>query len=179
MEDSGAKGARESKGSIEALSNQLKPLTEDMRLDAFLSLVYTADVANRYISIKFKKYKSHRTRYGILVALITHGGTMTPTEIGKSVFRSSDTITRIVDRLERDGLVKREPQDTDRRVRKVTITRKGIDFIKSTMATRQKLSHEATSCLDREQIEELRSTLTQLRKHMRKFIGEKLTRGSR
>ena len=176
MKGSGTKGAKD---SIEALSNRLKLLAEDMRLDAFLSLVYTADVANRYISIKFKKYKSHRTRYGILVALITHGGTMTPTHLGKSVFRASGTITRIVDRLERDGFVIREPQDTDRRVRKVTITRKGTDFVARTMATRQTLSHEAISCLNKEQVEALRSTLSQLRRHLRKFTGEKLTRGSR
>lgn len=175
MKDSG-KGTKD---TMEALSNQIRSLAEDMRLDTFLSLIYTADVANRYLSVKFKKYTSHRTRYGILIALITHDGTMTPTALGKSVFRTSDTITRIVDRLERDGLVKREPQDADRRVRKVTITRKGIDFIKSTMATRQTLSHKATSCLNQEQVEELRSLLSQLRRHLRKSIGDKISRGSR
>lgn len=95
---------------------------------------------------------------------------MTPTNLSKAVFRSKYTITRIVDKLERDGFVMREPEDTDRRVKKVTITRKGIDFIKKTVAARQTLSHEATSCLNQEQIAALRSILTQLRRHLRESI---------
>ena len=161
---------KETRDSIEALSDEIRALTKDVRLDTFLSFVYTADVANRYLSIKFKKYKSHRTRYGILISLITHGGSRTPTDLSKAVFRSKYTITRIVDRLERDGFVMREPEDIDRRVRKVTITRKGIDFIKRTMSARQALSHEATSCLNQEQIEALHSMLTQLRRHLRQSI---------
>lgn len=51
-------------------------------------------------------------------------------EIGERVLLSKDNLSRLVDRLERDGLVKRQPCDSDGRGITVKITKKGLQLKK-------------------------------------------------
>ena len=151
---------------INTLAQEIKMLSREMRHDTFLSIITTADVVNRYLIIELRRARSHSTRYAILNALITHDGNMTPTVLSKAVFRSKYNITRVVDKLERDGLVKRGSSSTDRRVRRITITPKGIDFIRETMPERREIAAKVTSFLNRDEMDTLRNILKRLRKHL-------------
>ena len=89
---------------------------------------------------------------------------MTPTNISKRVYRSKHAITRSIDILEKDNLVKREPSGDDRRSINVTVTKKGINLVKKTLPDLQRASSVATSCLSKEQVEELGNLSRKLRK---------------
>jgi DNA-binding MarR family transcriptional regulator len=65
---------------------------------------------------------------------------MTPTEIAKRVFRSKHAVTRAIDVLEKDGLVRRGTVRGDRRIRKVNITRKGLELIQANVDDRRRLA---------------------------------------
>jgi DNA-binding MarR family transcriptional regulator len=163
---------KEFEDSIQSLATEIREQAAGLRGELFLSFSYTSDVFNRYLDIELAKRDSSRTRFGILHNLITHGGSMTPTEIAKRVFRSKHAITRAIDVLEKDGLVKRSTVRGDRRLSKVSITKKGLKLIEANMADRREMSHRAMSCLTKRQAEVLRVISKKLRNHLLSFIND-------
>ena len=98
--------ARSLKKGVESLADDIRAQAKELRTDNLLSFVYTADILNRYLEIKLRKYGANRTQLNILHALITQGGSLRPTELSKRVFRSKHAITRAIDALEEEGLVR-------------------------------------------------------------------------
>ena len=151
---------------VESLAKDIRTQANDLRFDSLVSFTYTADIVNRYLNAVLYKYGINQTYFNILHNLITHGGVMTPTELSKRVFRSKHAITKAVDSLEKEGLVAREGIGSDRRTRKVAITKEGLDVVKNAMPYRQEVSSRAMSCLNEQQAQELNATLRQIRKHV-------------
>lgn len=152
---------------VESLGDDIKTQSSDLRFNNLVSFARTADIMSRYLDIELRKYgTTKQTGFNILHTLVTHGGVMTPTELGKRVFRSKHAITRAVDGLEKEGLVAREGIGTDRRTRKVAITPKGLNLIKQAMPHRQNTSFKAMSCLNEQEAQEFNTTLRRLRKHI-------------
>jgi DNA-binding MarR family transcriptional regulator len=162
---------------IEPLATEIREQAGELQGEIFLSFSYTADVFNRYLDILLARRNSSRTRFGILHNLITHGGSMTPTEIAKRVFRSKHAVTRAIDVLEKDGLVRRGTVRGDRRIRKVNITRKGLELIEANVDDRREISQQAMSCLGQRQSEELKVILERLRKHLLSLIYDSAKQG--
>lgn len=164
------------KDSIESIAADIRTQARHLRVDTFLSLIYTADVVNRYLDIELTKQPASRTGFNVLNNLILHGGIMTPTDISKRIFRSKHAVTRIIDTLEKQGLVKREPIGEDRRTRKVSITKKGLELIKVTTADEQRrISHAVFSPLNEKQTKELNMILREVRKHVLSLIPHSYT----
>jgi len=69
-------------------------------------------------------------QYAVLVALTYLGGSARITDIARWLIRSTNSITMIVDRMVKAGLVKRTRDRVDRRVVKVTATSKGNAAVK-------------------------------------------------
>ena len=150
--------------AIESLAKEIKDISQVVRFDSLILLTYAAEAVNRYLGHWIKKYDQDQTRINILYLLIGNGGSLTPTIISEGVNRSKHAITRAIDILEKDALVKRVPSLNDRRSLNVVITRKGIELVKKTLPALQRASSIATSCLNEEQINELKTISTKLRK---------------
>lgn len=58
-------------------------------------------------------------------------GSCSMTEISREVGLSRSSVTQVSDRLERRGLVEREMQSDDRRVRKLKLTPKGLQLMRT------------------------------------------------
>jgi len=156
--------------TVESIARSIRELVKDIKVDSILSISYTGDVVNRYLDIELRKSGAYRTRSGILHILVLEGGTASPTLLSGRVMRSKHAITRAVDKLESDGLVYRIQSDAkDRRTRRVSITNKGLQFVKETMSERQRISHKALSCLDDKSIECLKQYLRIIRKHLLQY----------
>ncbi len=164
---------KELQDKIDFLSQEIVSLSDDLRASTLVSIISTAEVVLEYSRLQAKRYDSGRTRFGILNALITHGGSLRLTDISKRVFRSKYSTTRVIDKLVREGLVTRETIDGDRRAKNITITRKGIAFIEETMPNRQKMTDEVMSCLTRGQMVSLMGILKKLKKHLLGIITAK------
>jgi MarR family transcriptional regulator, 2-MHQ and catechol-resistance regulon repressor len=162
---------KEFQDKIDFLSQEIVSLSDDLRASTLVSIISTAEVVLEYSRLQAKRYDSGRTRFGILNALITHGGNLTLTEISKRVFRSKYSTTRVIDKLVKDDLVTREVINSDRRAKNIIITRKGIAFIEETMPNRQKMTNEVTSCLTRSQMIALMGLLKKLKKHLLGIIA--------
>lgn len=158
---------------LQSMADEIREQAAQLRVLTFLSFMYTSEVVSRYLDIELARYPVGRTGFSVLHNLVLHGGTMTPTDLSKRIFRSKHAITRVVDRLEKFGYVKRDDIGSDRRVRKVSLTKEGLTFIKESRAVgQQRLGHILLSTLKHEQIEELGVIMKQIREHTLKLITD-------
>jgi DNA-binding MarR family transcriptional regulator len=133
-------------------------------LSILFSFIRTWQIIDRYLELELSKQESNPIRFAIMNALYRHGGQMTPTEISKWVFRSKNSITSVINNLEREGFVRREPSKSDRRSVTVVITEKGWSKTNKITPIAQEISREILSCLDREQLDTLGTILRAIRK---------------
>lgn len=160
------------KDSIESLTDDIVAMATDLRCNAGLQVLYTGLLINKYVNKRAKRHGQNRSRLETMQALITHGGTLKPSELSKMMFRSKQTITKIVDGLERDGMVKREPIGKDRRSRGVAITRKGMDSVKDNLPGIFEATNTAMASLSQEEMEGLKDIMRRIRRHLMNLISD-------
>jgi MarR family transcriptional regulator for hemolysin len=151
---------------IEDLAHEISEQSKRLSVDNFTTLVHVADILERFIDMQMKKVGINQTNYTLLNHLIVLGGKATPTELSKRVFRSKHAITRAVDTLEKEGLVKREGIGEDRRNRKVVVTVKGLNLVRKMVPFREKIGSTITEPLTNEEARDFGVVLKRLRKHM-------------
>ena len=83
----------------------------------------------------------------------------TPGSVAKSVNLNSSTVTGILDRLEKRGLVRRERTATDRRVITLVLTESGRDFLERAPIPLQERFVERLVRLPGEELERVMTTL--------------------
>jgi DNA-binding MarR family transcriptional regulator len=83
----------------------------------------------------FARYGVSWAEYTVLAALRRAGPPyrMNPTSLFNTVILSSGGMTKLLDRLERTHLVKRQADPDDRRGRLVVLTRKGLELVDRAM----------------------------------------------
>lgn len=168
--------SRISNHELQSMADEIREQAAQLRVLTFLSFIYTAEVVSRYLDIEVARYPVGRTGFSVLHNLVLHGGTMTPTDLSKRIFRSKHAITRVVDRLEKIGFVKRDDIGSDRRVRKVSLTKKGLEFVKDARASgQQRLGSLLMEPLQQKQIEELGVMMKQIREHALRLIADNQT----
>jgi DNA-binding MarR family transcriptional regulator len=118
-----------SKG-IQAEIRQNKPFTS-LEDEAVVSLHRTADQLNGRFSDMLKPYGLSPTQFNALRILRGAGeGGRTCSEIAERMINRDPDITRLLDRLERRGLVVRSRQGRDRRVIISHITLAGLELLR-------------------------------------------------
>lgn len=97
---------------------------------AYLQLIRAAEVMGAAVSDLVGTYGLSGKQYNLLRAVRRGGKTgLTASEIGRQMTDPRADVTRLVDRLERDGLVERHHDRTDRRVVHVHLTAKGGELL--------------------------------------------------
>ena len=157
---------------IEDLANEIREQVNRLSVDNFITFLHTADIVERYVDIEMQKVGINRTHLSLLNHLIVLGGRATPTELSKRVFRSKHAITRAIDTLEEEGLVKREGIGEDRRNRKVAITTKGLNFVRRMVPVREEVGSRIMAPLNDAEAKQLSSILKRLRRHMVSLMAE-------
>jgi DNA-binding MarR family transcriptional regulator len=137
--------------------------TDKTPLGTMLSILMSYEVLARYLELELKKYGINLTRFNIMSTLYKNGGEMTPSEIAESVFREKNSITAVINALEKEGVVRREPSSNDRRSVKVVITEKGWKEANRLNPIAQELSRQTLSCMQKGQVEDLISTMRTVR----------------
>jgi DNA-binding MarR family transcriptional regulator len=140
--------------------------TDKTPLGTLLSILMSYEVLTRYLEIQLKQHEASLTRFNIMSTLFKNGGEMTPSEIAESVFREKNSITAVINTLERQGVVRRAPSPDDRRSVKVLITDKGWKEANQLNPVAQELSREALSCLEKERVEDLVEIMRQIRESL-------------
>jgi MarR family 2-MHQ and catechol resistance regulon transcriptional repressor len=105
-------------------------------------------------------------QWTLLGVLHRNGQSMTMTELGKNLLVTKANMTGMIDRLERDGFVNRHPDQHDRRVTNVTLTDKGIEFMKDIEEPRNQFTEEMLSDFTQEERELLYEYLERVFKRL-------------
>jgi len=160
------------RGDLDSLAREIRSLSREMKQDTFFSLITLAEVINKYLILRSKVEgsrvgESHFSKVAVLNALVLNNGCMTSKMLSKKVYRTKYAISKIIDKLEGDGLVLMEqPISGDRRFKKVFITQKGIEFLRKRMPERRRLAKEAVSILNTDEIYVLGKLSRKLKKHL-------------
>jgi DNA-binding MarR family transcriptional regulator len=116
---------------IQAEIKQTKPFSS-LEEEAFLALMRTADQLAWRGAEMLKQHRLSPTQYNALRILRGAGAKgLACSEIGERMINRDPDITRLVDRLERRGLVRRSREQKDRRVITTCITPAGLEALKA------------------------------------------------
>lgn len=101
---------------------------ERLALDAYIKLSRALHAVDTRIHRHLQDRGLTVSQFGVLEALL-HVGPMSQRQLAQKILRSSGNLTMVIDNLERDGLVRREKSDRDRRVMNVFLTDQGRELI--------------------------------------------------
>lgn len=94
-------------------------------------------------------------QFGVLAAIKSILPPATPTAIAEWLDRNTNSVTLILDRMEKDGLVSRIRDLDDRRSLRLEIKEKGIKSFGEGIERHRELYKELMSCLSQDEIQEL------------------------
>lgn len=115
-------------------ASQQFPDLEPSACEAFLHLLRAGDEALSVTERHLARHNVTQGRFGVLMILLQSRDDdclrrpLSPAELADRTGVTRATITGLVDTLERDGLVKREPDAADRRMMAVSLTAKGEEL---------------------------------------------------
>jgi MarR family transcriptional regulator, 2-MHQ and catechol-resistance regulon repressor len=133
-----------------------------LKLWVVLSRAYAAVARHASLSIEGMGLTS--TEFGVLEALL-HKGPLLLGELRRKILLSSGGVTFVVDRLEKRGLVRREPCPTDRRAMYAVLTPEGQALIERVFDAHAAVIEYAVSGLDEEEKERATELLRALGHH--------------
>jgi DNA-binding MarR family transcriptional regulator len=134
-------------------------------------LIAFSDVIIRYMHLRIQGDTRSWLRVNAIMFIITRGGKLTPTQIAKLLLRSRNSVSKLIDGLEKDGLVRRYHTKEDRRTVYVEVTSNGLSFIMARLKVIKSLEKEIRTCLDDHELE----TLVDLTRKLRLKLIERLT----
>ncbi len=112
---------------------KLFPDLDPSACEVFLHLMRAGDEAFRVVDSHLAEHNISQGRFMVLMLLLNKGDgcaqPRTPAELADLSHVTRATMTGLIDTLERDGLVTREPDRTDRRMLSVTLTDKGRELL--------------------------------------------------
>lgn len=143
----------------------------DLKFNTIIELINIGSLLNKYIDIESARANYNYDFGHILIGLITYGP-MIQTELSEWMLCSTQRITLTLDRMEKEGLVKREPQIHDRRINRICITDKGFNWMKSNIAHYEKMIIQSVpSNMSTKHLKDLGVVLEEMRDHLLKQDG--------
>jgi DNA-binding MarR family transcriptional regulator len=98
----------------------------------------------------------------IALALLSHGLAGTCSTLSRDMGYDTGAMTRLVDQLEERGLVMRGRSESDRRVRKLTVTPEGDEMLHALVGKVVGVWNEILDGVDHDEVSQLIATLTKL-----------------
>lgn len=116
-------------------------MEKDIETERALKLFIVLSRASKVIFEKahklIEKNGLNSTEFGVL-ELLYHRGQQPIQQIGKKILLRSGSMTYVVDKLEKKGLLERVFCEKDKRVTYISITQTGIDLIRSIFPEHEK-----------------------------------------
>ncbi|WP_417320403.1 MarR family winged helix-turn-helix transcriptional regulator [Emcibacter sp.] len=116
-----------------------------------------------------------RTHYGVTLpqfdlmsALDRAPGGLTMGELSKQLLVSNGNVTGVVERLQQEGLVKRWPLPTDRRIYSVGLTAKGRSMFREMAERHRDWVNDILSDMDEDAVEQMTHHLDDLRESLKR-----------
>lgn len=150
-------------GRLLAEIAQSKPFPS-LELEAHLNLLRTTDIVQQNVAAILRPHGISQTQYNVLRILRGAGPDgLKCSDVGNRLITRDPDITRLLDRMEREKLVERARQDTDRRVVKVRITEEGHAVLARLDEPMHQVSVKTFAHLGAERLQVLIELLEQVR----------------
>jgi MarR family transcriptional regulator, organic hydroperoxide resistance regulator len=107
-----------------------------------------------------------------VLKLLEEIGDLSLSELSRRIAAQNSTVTGIVDRMQRDGLVTREQSAEDRRVWRIRPTDKGLKIARSAAVAPWDLLRQALATLDRKEQEQLVALLRKVAQAVQKRVED-------
>ena len=128
---------------------------EVLALDAFIKLHRSVNaVQGRLLPALQKDFGLTESQFAVLEATF-HLGPLTQGDLCRKILRSGSNVTTVVDNLERDGLVRRERDSSDRRIQVVHLTARGRELLERSLPVHVERIVGAMSALEPDEQREL------------------------
>lgn len=126
--------------------------------------------AENTLKANFKRHNLNGGTFDLLASLRRSGEpfTLTPTQLQAEMMLSSGATTHRIDLLEKDALIERLPDPTDRRGTLVRLTEKGLRLIDEAVETHIEVERQMLAGLSAEQQASLASLLSQMAQSLNK-----------
>ena len=131
----------------------------------FLVLMQTSKAIQERIRMEMMKNKLNITEFSVLEVLYQKGK-QTIQQIGHSILISSGSMTYVIDKLEKKGLLKRNACPDDRRAIHVTLTDDGMDLMEKMMPKHQELVDYMFGSLNDDETETIVKLLNKVSKRV-------------
>ena len=134
--------------------------------EVFMNLLRTGDEVFRLMHAHYHGHSISQGRFVVLLLLFDQlagcSSAHTPAELAEKAGVTRATMTGLIDTLERDGLVHREPDLVDRRMLSVILTKKGDAFIKALLPVHFRRITELMSPLNENERKTLKRLLNKI-----------------
>ena len=139
----------------------------------FLFLIYdVAQLVRRHADKRARMHGMTRAQWAVLARLEREPG-ITQSRLAALTDVEPITIGRLVDRLEANGLIERHADRDDRRIWRLTLTRKSAAILRQIAAFRRELHEDMAQGLDEASLGTLVGCLQRMRANLtkKKFAG--------
>jgi len=136
---------------------------EDPIQGAWSLLQLTTDSTVKCAESAFSKVKLTPQQFSVLAAIRNIGDPVLPTDVAKWLDRNTNTITLIIDRMEKDSLVERIRDLKDRRALRLVVTPKGQKLYDQAVKPSRELPKAILSVLTEEELKSLIQILEKIR----------------
>jgi MarR family transcriptional regulator, transcriptional regulator for hemolysin len=150
-------------------------MASDLERD-FLFLIYdVAQLVRRQADQRARTYGMTRAQWAVLARLEREPGII-QSRLAALTDVEPITIGRLVDRLEANGLIAREPDASDRRIWRLRLTPKSASILEQIAAFRRELHESMADGLDAPALETLVTCLQRMRQNLARRKGARTVR---
>lgn len=147
-----------------------KPFVEvdldDPVLNAYMLFVQTASAVDKYAEASFYQRAGLSSAwYIVLQVLAVNEGSMKPSQIAHWTLRERHNITTLVDRMQKEGLLRREQNIGDKRFVNITLTDKGREALSRATPVARETVNRVMASLGERSITQLIKSLNILRQN--------------
>jgi DNA-binding MarR family transcriptional regulator len=133
-------------------SDLLFPFTDAH--EAYVHLRRTHDAVHRHVSKKLMKWGLSVPKYGVLVRVYDHKE-LPISDLSNQIFRGNSNMTTLINRMEKDGLVRRFDGNRDRRFKMIRLTPKGLRLAPLVIKEYRAFQQEMMDCLSSNERQDL------------------------
>lgn len=150
-------------GKLQAEIQQHKPF-RSIEAEVFLNILRTADALTRDLETMLKPCGLTSTQYNLLRILRGAGDSgATCSQIAERMIKRDPDVTRLLDRMEKHGLLRRSRRAKDRRVVNATITLKGRRLVDGLDARIDEFHAQRLQALSQDKLAELINQMERIR----------------
>src|SRR5688572_27736330 len=140
--------------------------------EAIGNILRTSDRLQNRFGRLFREYGLTGSQYNVLRILRGEGKPLPVLEIGSRMIQVVPAMTGLVDRLETQGLVRRERCTEDRRVCYIAITERGLKLLAQIDAPLEALHRQMVGHMSRRELTELIRLLEKARDRVAEVVTE-------